>query len=222
MLESLPATLIILAWCALISALVVVCAYSMIALRQARRIHVKSSGLRGLALMPALVLGPTAVALSFSLWRLNLIYPVQLLSSIGRLTLAALAPACVLVLASGLSQTLIRTVHDRYILWQGRPFAKVALAYGKTPYRALRRVVILEALTTAWSGSLPWIFSELIVVEAVFNAPGLGLAAWQAARERNPIALAGALFAMTCAYAILALISAYFHRQLGRRMESYA
>lgn len=222
MLDNLPATLLILGWCLLISAMLVVVAYYATAWRYEQRPRQAASGLRGMALMPALILAPLAVAVSFSLWRINLIYPVQLLSSPGRLAVAAIPPAIILVLASGLSQTLIKTLEERYGLWRNRPFAKVALAYGKGPQQALRKVVIFEAFITAWSGSLPWIFSELIVVEAVFNAPGLGLATWQAARERDFDALATALTAMTLGYGILASVSAYFHRRLGRRLESYA
>jgi ABC-type dipeptide/oligopeptide/nickel transport system permease component len=222
MLQDAPATLSILAWCALTSVAVVLAAYGRAASRHERSPSASRQALRGMALLPALVLAPLAVALSFAALRLDLIYPVQMLASPRQLALAALAPALVLVLASGLAQTLIRSVEEGYARWHARPFAKVARAYGKEPRDALRRVVVLEALATAWSSSLPWLFSELIVVEAVFNAPGIGLAAWQAARERNAPALVEALVLLTATYAALALASALFNRRLGRRLESYA
>lgn len=219
--EHLPTTLTILCWCSLISLVIVAIAYQVAISRRMHTRNHKNTNLAGIALLPALVIAPLAVALAFDWFHLDLIFPVEMLSTRLRLTLAALAPSVVLVLASGLAPTLVRTVNDRFHHWMNQPFARVALAYGQLPQKALRRVVVFEALAAAWTASLPWIFSELIIVEAIFNAPGLGLAAWQAARQQETAALIQALFGLCCSYGALAIISRIFNRRLGRLLESY-
>lgn len=221
MSEHLPTTFTILCWCALISFLIVIISYNFAATRFIHWRSQSDSNLTGLALYPALVLAPLAVALAFDWFHLNLIFPIEMLATRLELIWAALPPSIVLVLASGLAPNLTQNVKNRYRHWMHQPFARVALAYGHTPHQALRKIVICESIIAAWTAALPWIFSELIVVEAIFNAPGLGLAAWQAARQQDTTTLLEALISLCCSYAALALLSRIINRRIGRLLESY-
>jgi ABC-type dipeptide/oligopeptide/nickel transport system permease component len=124
--------------------------------------------------------------------------------------------------ASGLAGQLARSVSSELQFWRAKTFATVALAVGRDPHRELRRLVVTKALAGSLSRCLPWLFGELVVVEAVFNAPGLGLDAWHLARTRDLAALAADVGWLTALYVMCAAATAVVHRWIGRRLDTYA
>jgi ABC-type dipeptide/oligopeptide/nickel transport system permease component len=187
--------------------------------REAERL---GSALGGGAVLPALVLGSIALVGGFRWLGINLLYPVRVLSDGTDMLRAAAAPAIVLVLASGLAGTLVRSIAVECDRWRRQPFVVFARALGRGEAAALRRLVLVKSVSAAWGRCLPWLFGELIVVEVVFNAPGLGLDAWHAAQARDPVAMATALVWLAGLYGICALAAAAAHGWIGRRLESYA
>ena len=219
MLKYAETTSLILCWCVLIS---VGLTALMFAVESRRRPgHARAMWSDGLV-VPALVVGPVMLVGAFRIAGINLLFPVHFFADFPTLVAAALVPALVLVVASGMSSTIRRTLRGEYAEWSGRPFAIAALAFGSTSRRAVRRLVIAKTLARAWSQCLPWLFGELIIVETVFNAPGLGLDAWHLARIRDFEGLATTVIWLAGLYGTALLFTALLHTWLGRRLESYA
>ena len=178
---------------------------------------------QGISLIsPALLVAPLLLISSFEALNWNLLFPVHLTSSLGDIVRAAVAPALVLLLASGLLGHIHRQTRLDFFIWSQKPFVRTTLSYGGSSRKALRLIVVAGALARSWSQSLPWMFGEMIVVECVFNAPGLGLDAWHQARIRNWPGLFEALFWLIMLYALAVVVSASFAKWLGRRLESYS
>ena len=171
---------------------------------------------------PALLVAPLVLIFAHDLLGFNLLFPVHLTADFLQVLVAAIAPALVLLLACGLLGQLSRQIPATYSEWSQKTFVTMTKSYGGTPRRALRKIVIGGVLSQAWSQSLPWFFGELIVVECVFNAPGLGLDAWHAARIRHWQGLMESLLWLALLYGTAVLASALFAKWLGKRLESYS
>jgi ABC-type dipeptide/oligopeptide/nickel transport system permease component len=221
MLKYFQTTTLILLWCFGLGLAWAALAYWRVS-RPGRVVRVAAPELRSDLLVPALVLGPLALVLAFRVFSVNLLFPVHLFAEGATLVVAALAPALVLVVASGLGGELRRAVRQEFAHWRAQPFATVALAVGRSPRTTLARLVLAKSLARAWSQCLPWLFGELIIVETVFNAPGLGLDAWHAAKIRDFGALAATVGWLAAIYALCVALTAATHRWLGRKLESYA
>ena len=219
MIQYFQTTTLILLWCGGLTF-----GWALFCYRQAgrRRWQAQAEG-RGvtLALVPALVLAPLALVAGFRLFGINLLFPLHFFASPWTLLGAALVPALVLVTASGLLSSLAQSIRQEYGYWQAKTFTLMAMAVGKPVPSSLRRLVLLKALTRAWSQSLPWLFGELIVVEAVFNAPGLGLDAWHRARTRDVVGLLEVAWWLAGLYALCVLLAAGANRWIGKRLASY-
>lgn len=220
MLPYLTTTTSILGWCALFAAARALAAYWRVS--RPGRAPPDESALGPSFVVPALVAGPVVVVLAFKLFAVNLHVPVGFFATPLEMTLATAPPALVLVIASGLWTHLGRGVAREYAHWRAKPFATAGLAFGRAPRAALRRVVLATTMTRAFGDCLPWLFGELVIVETVFGAPGLGLDAWHLARTRDLAGLAGALAGLSGLYLAATLATALAHRWIGRRLESYA
>lgn len=230
MLASLQTTAAILVWCFLLSVFWVIANYAVIAKRRKPLWMVKKGesddrvnalALEATLIVPALVIGPLVLVLTFRFFDLNLLFPVHLFASVWQVIGAAFMPALVLVVASGLSHMLRLQVAREYIFWGRKPFVTASLAYGKGFNEQVRFLVVLKALSSGWSHCLPWLFGELIVVEAVFNAPGLGFNAWEAAKVRDMGALGELLLWTVALYLFCNALSLGLSRWLGQRLEGY-
>jgi ABC-type dipeptide/oligopeptide/nickel transport system permease component len=173
-------------------------------------------------LFPVLLLAPLLLVAGFRLFGINLIYPVSLDATTADMLLAALVPALVLVFASGLIPTVAAGIRDEIGHWTGKPFALMMTACGLETKSMMRRLIITKALITAWMRCMPWLFGEMIIVEVIFNAPGLGLDAWTMARQRNFSALMEALLWLGVLYIFCVLITQNLQRKIGKRLESYS
>ena len=219
MLKYFQTTTLILLWCAVLSLALASATYWFTAFRHERRGRGRAST-TGL-IMPALVVAPLALAAAFRLIGVNLLFPVHFFADFWSLAGAAFAPAAVLILSSGLAGSLWRQIHREYAHWRAKTFALMATAIGKKPETALRRLVLAKALASAWTQSLPWLFGELIIVEAVFNAPGLGLDAWHLARVRDLPGLGETILWLAALYGTAVLVTGVINRWLGVRLSSY-
>lgn len=218
MLKYFQTTTLILLWC---FALTLVWAYG--AYRRAARSSragTLSASLAGV-IAPALVVGPLALVLAFRALGINLLFPVHFFAELQTLLAAAFAPALVLVVSSGLAGSLTRQIRKEYAYWEAKTFTLMTRAVGRRTEDALRRLVLVKSLCGAWSQCLPWLFGELIIVESVFNAPGLGLDAWHLARVRDLNGLATTIAWLGVLYGACVLLTATVNRWIGRRLESY-
>ncbi len=219
MLKYFATTTAILLWCASLSIL-----WTWVAFEWERRSNRQwgSSLLQNFPILPTMVVAPVLLVLSYRLWEINLTFPVQALSSSSTIALASLAPAAVLFIGCGLSLSIPAAVQREYQYWSQMPFSHVALAYGRHKHSSVRRVVMVKAFLDSWNQCLPWLFGEMIIVEAVFNAPGVGLDAWHQARMREWNMMFTSIGGMAALYVACVIISSASSRWLGRRLEGYA
>lgn len=221
MLKYFQTTTLILAWCFALTLIWAFVAYRRTARSSTpRNPRASTAALAGI-IAPALVIGPLALVLAFRALGINLLFPVHFFAELQTLLAAALAPALVLVLSSGLAGSLTRQIRREYSYWEAKTFALMTRAVGRRTEDALRRLVLIKSLCGAWSQCLPWLFGELIIVETVFNAPGLGLDAWHLARARDLTGLGETIAWLAVLYGSCVLLTAGVNRWIGRRLESY-
>ena len=221
MLKPCETTILILAWCLLLGLCWTAVVFGYLCRSQkAPSTSIDSLG-RGV-IIPALVIAPVTLLIAFRYAGINLLFPIEIFASATELFTAALAPAVVLFLVSGLAGALLRQLRLEHNHWQRQPFALAAVAYGHDKNKAVRRIVLLRGFVTAWAQCLPWLYGELIIVEAVFNAPGLGLSAWHMARAHDHMGLLSTVGFLILLYALSVAVTAWGNSWLGRRLESYA
>jgi ABC-type dipeptide/oligopeptide/nickel transport system permease component len=218
MFKYFQTTTLILVWCFLLTSLWALLVFYWTSLRTSKNPSPASST----ALLPGMVLAPLLLTGGYHLLGLNLLFPIHFFAEWHRIVIAAFVPALVLILASGLFGTIHSGIRFEYNYWSQKSFATVATSIGQSLPKALRRLVVFKTLAGAWSRCLPWLFGELIVIEAIFNAPGLGLDAWEMAKTRNIEGLALSIFWLSLLYLACVGISAAINRWIGRRLSSYA
>lgn len=174
-----------------------------------------------IALMPALVVCPLIIVCGFALAKVNFIFPAHSTMSIFDLVAYCLLPGIALILASGLGIEVFTQIRGEYRTMRSQPFYLFATAMGQPIDQMMRHIVLAKGMMSAWSRSLPWLFGELVVVEAMFNAPGLGYHSWMYAKLQNYEGMAGCIILLIGMYALLSLGAGYFQRWIGRRLESY-
>lgn len=171
--------------------------------------------------LPAMILGPLLIVTVYHLVQENLILPVSFLASNLELLLRCLAPALVLALASGLLGGIINSgLHECQVM-RTKPFYLATRAYGKNPKRAIFPTVLALSFTHTWIKCLPLIFGEMLLVEVIFQAPGLGQLAWIAARTRDYATLWACLGLTSVLYLSFLGVGYWHHRSIGRRLKGY-
>jgi len=175
----------------------------------------------GVSLIPSLLLAPPLIVLSYKFFGVNLIYPVHLYAGFYEIFNSAWAPAVVLLLASGLFSGIKSSIVTEMQYWRSKPFYLFSTSMGMSADSALRKIVLLRVLSQSWLRSLPWFFGEVIVIEAMFNAPGLAYEAWNLAKIRDFYGLAEAMASIVLVYAICLVMFSLVNRWLGEKLASY-
>lgn len=219
MLKYWQTTALLLCLCFLFS---LAWAFLQYQVRFARSVRASSASAGVMPIFPVLLIAPLLLVAGFRVFGVNLIYPLTLDASTADMVLAALVPAAVLVVASGLIPAVASGVRSEIAHWSSKPFALMMTACGLETKAMMRRLILTKALVSAWMKCMPWLFGEMIIVEVIFNAPGLGLDAWTMARQRNFSALFDALLWLAFLYIICVLIAQSLQRKIGKRLESYS
>jgi ABC-type dipeptide/oligopeptide/nickel transport system permease component len=180
-----------------------------------------TNSLRNVVIVPSLVLGALAISLSYKFFGINLIFPLHLFASTNDLILKSFVPALILVVASGLAQHLSYNIRQEYVVWHNKNFVLVSKSLGLNPSKTLRSIVLVKSITESWTQCLPWLFGELIVIECIFNAPGLGFDAWTMAKTRDFAGLFNACLWLTALYALCVLANYIINKWNGKKLESY-
>lgn len=216
-MKYLETTCIIIAWCGLLSLSLAVFTFVYLYLRKGRLGFLRFF----LSQQPALICSALAIFLAYQLFQWVLFFPVHLLSGPKELIGKALVPALVLLIASGFIKNLILGMKSEYDYWSAKAFLTTAESFGIKTWRWLGKLVILRSLAISWGLSLPWLFAELIIVESIFNAPGLGLDIWFQARHRDFTAMFQSAAILASLYACCAIFQHQFYQWLGKRLEGY-
>ena len=107
-----------------------------------------------------------------------------------------LVPIFVLGTASGTLSELIRHLREELSRVLSEDYIRTARAKGAPVWRHAFKEGFLIPVTEIMSAKIPFLLGGAVIVEQVFNWPGMGRMAWQAAQDRDfPVIMGIALLA---------------------------
>jgi len=125
------------------------------------------------------------------------------LASLGRQSdvngwLYTFVPVMVLGLGSGTISEVIRNLREEMTRVMAEDYVRTARAKGASVWRHAFKEGLLIPVTEIIAAKIPFILGGAVIVEQVFNWPGMGRMAWQAAQDRDFSVIMGiALIAAT-------------------------
>lgn len=172
-------------------------------------------------ILPTLLFAPILIVIFYDAMQINLIFPVAITASTEKIFFSSFVPAIVLSIATGLLYNIasqIKVLKSRFL---EANFSKLTVALGLDPNKRLLKLIVSKSLLDSWISALPWIFGELIIVEALFNAHGLGLDLWHMARMRDFGGFIEGVIWLLGIYAVISLMTSHLSKGLGRKLEGY-
>lgn len=107
-----------------------------------------------------------------------------------------MVPIFVLGLASGTLAEMIRHLREELSRVLAEDYIRTARAKGAAVWKHAFKEGFLIPVTEIMSAKIPFLLGGAVIVEQVFNWPGMGRMAWQAAQDRDfPVMLGVALVA---------------------------
>jgi peptide/nickel transport system permease protein len=107
-----------------------------------------------------------------------------------------LVPIFVLGTASGTLSEMIRHLREELSRVLAEDYIRTARAKGAPVWRHAFKEGFLIPVTEIMSAKIPYLLGGAVIVEQVFNWPGMGRMAWQAAQDRDyPVIMGIALLA---------------------------
>lgn len=107
-----------------------------------------------------------------------------------------MVPIFVLGLASGTLAEMIRHLREELTRVLAEDYIRTARAKGAAVWKHAFKEGFLIPVTEIMSAKIPFLLGGAVIVEQVFNWPGMGRMAWQAAQDRDfPVMLGVALMA---------------------------
>ena len=107
-----------------------------------------------------------------------------------------LVPIFVLGTASGTLSEMIRHLREELARVLAEDYIRTARAKGAAVWRHAFKEGFLIPVTEIMSAKIPFLLGGAVIVEQVFNWPGMGRMAWQAAQDRDfPVIMGIALVA---------------------------
>ncbi|MGE5664514.1 MAG: ABC transporter permease [Deltaproteobacteria bacterium] len=124
------------------------------------------------------------------------------LSGSGPGLLHVLLPVVVLGLGNGTVSEVVRHLREEMERVLAEDYVRTARAKGAPAWKHAFREGFLLPVTEIVASKIPFILGGAVIVEQVFNWPGMGRMAWQAAQDRDfpvimGIAVAAAVFVRT-------------------------
>lgn len=174
------------------------------------------------AYLPAIVTIPVLTIAIFRICGKDIHYPITLLTTShwDRITYALL-PGFVLAISSGLLRRIsLESAHMMHT-WQTKSFCSFFAGNGIAAIPLLRTLAYRYALAKSWQLQLPLLFTELVIVECLFNAPGLGYELWQGVLKHNFAAVSLVLMYFLVLYALAYGSSFWISRQLALKLKGY-
>ena len=114
----------------------------------------------------------------------------------GQAWLYSLVPIFVLGTASGTLAEMIRHLREELQRVLAEDYIRTARAKGAPVWRHAFKEGFLIPVTEIMSAKIPFLLGGAVIVEQVFNWPGMGRMAWQAAQDRDfPVIMGVALLA---------------------------
>lgn len=174
-----------------------------------------------LPLVPTIILFPLISTLCFIIFHQTLLFPSLLLASGLELVTASLIPSLMLLVGSGILSQLWYSLSEGVERMKSKCFFTFGRSLGFSTRSILIKPVMFEAFIGSWTRSLPFVFGELVVVEALFNIPGLGSLLWRSCLERDFIVGGFALCTFLIMYFAAVVAGKIMDGWIGRKFESY-
>lgn len=112
--------------------------------------------------------------------------------------LYSLLPICVLGVGNGTVSEVVRYLREEMSRVMGDEYIRTARAKGASVWRHAFKEGFLIPMTEIVASKIPFILGGAVIVEQVFNWPGMGRMAWQAAQDRDfPVIMGIAMIAAT-------------------------
>lgn len=122
--------------------------------------------------------------------------------------LFALLPVVLLGLGNGALAEVVRYVREEVARVMNEEYVRTARAKGAAVWRHAYKEGLLLPVAEIVASKMPFVLGGAIIVEQVFNWPGLGRLAWQAAQDRDfPV-----IMAITVLAAVVVRLGSFFHR----------
>lgn len=119
-------------------------------------------------------------------------------SAEGNNWLYTFIPVLVLGLGSGTISEVIRNLREEMSRVMNEDYIRTARAKGASVWKHAFKEGLLIPVTEIIASKIPFILGGAVIVEQVFNWPGMGRMAWQAAQDRDfPVIMGIALVAAT-------------------------
>lgn len=99
--------------------------------------------------------------------------------------LYTLVPVLVLGLGGGSISEVIRSLREEMSRVMAEDYVRTARAKGASVWRHAFKEGLLLPVTEIIAAKIPFILGGAVIVEQVFNWPGMGRMAWQAAQDRD-------------------------------------
>jgi peptide/nickel transport system permease protein len=96
-----------------------------------------------------------------------------------------LVPVLVLGLGSGSISEVIRNLREEMSRVMAEDYVRTARAKGASVWKHAFKEGLLIPVTEIIASKIPFILGGAVIVEQVFNWPGMGRMAWQAAQDRD-------------------------------------
>ena len=122
--------------------------------------------------------------------------------------LYALLPVVLLGLCNGTLSEIVRYLREEIARVMNEEYVRTARAKGASTWRHAYKEALLLPVSQIIAAKMPFVLGGAIIVEQVFNWPGLGRVTWQAALDRDyPV-----IMAITLLAAIVVRIGSFLHR----------
>ncbi|MDH5359627.1 MAG: ABC transporter permease [Gammaproteobacteria bacterium] len=155
--------------------------------------------------IPVFWLGYLGIYLSTHLFGF---FPLGLGSSDTGNVAKFLLPIFILGLGSGLISEVVRHMREQVSRVMNEEYIRTARAKGAVVWKHAFKEGFLIPVTEIMAIKMPFIIGGAIIIEQVFNWPGMGRMAWQAAQDRDFPVILG----ITLAAAVLVRLSSLVHK----------
>jgi peptide/nickel transport system permease protein len=121
-----------------------------------------------------------------------------------------LLPVFVLGIGNGTMSEIVRFLREEFSRVLSEDYIRTALAKGASIWKHAFKEGFLIPITEIMSSKIPFILGGAVVVEQVFNWPGMGRMAWRAAQDRDYPVIMG----ITIITALFVRLGSLFHRSI--------
>lgn len=128
----------------------------------------------------------------------------------GMAWLYFILPILLLGIGNGTISEIVRTLREELSRVMSEEYMRTARAKGASIWRHAFKEGLLLPISAIIASKMPFVISGAIIVEQVFNSPGLGRLAWQSAQDRDfPVIMGVAIIA-----AVVVRLGSLAHRMV--------